>query len=171
MNSSIILLRIIHIVCGAFWVGAVFMTVLFLMKALADVGPTGGQVMGALVKRRYFDFLPAIALVTVLSGIELLRRVSGGVTSEYMGSRAGMVMSVGALAGFVALVIGVVVSRPSTLGAVALMGKASSMLDGPEKGALMGQIAARRARGAMSLRIVAGLLFIAVLCMAAARYA
>ncbi len=170
MNGSILLLRVIHIVCGTFWVGAVFMTVLFLMKAIADVGPTGGQVMGALVKRRYFDFLPVMALLTVLSGIDLLRRVSGGFTSEYMGSRAGIVLSVGALAGLLALAIGVFVSRPSTMGAIALMGKAMAMADGPEKAALMGQVAARRARGAMSLKIVAVLLLVSVICMAAGRY-
>lgn len=171
MNGSIILLRIIHVVCGTFWVGAVFMTVLFLIKALADVGPAGGQVMGALIKRRYFDILPAIALVTVLSGIDLLRRVSGGFGSEYMGSRTGIVLSVGAVAGFLALAIGVLISRPATLGAAGLMGKAASMPDGPEKGALMAQVAARRARGMMSLYVVAVLLFVAVTCMAAARYA
>jgi hypothetical protein len=171
MDSSIIILRILHIVCGTFWVGAVFMTVLFLIKALADVGPVGGQVMGALIKRRYFDILPAIALVTVLSGIDLLRRVSGGFRSEYMGSRAGIVLSVGALAGLIALGIGVLVSRPATLGAAALMGRAASMPDGPEKGALMAQVAAKRARGMTSLYVVAVLLFVAVTTMAVARYA
>ena len=171
MNGSMIILRILHIVGGAFWVGAVFMTVLFLIKALADVGPAGGQVMGALIKRRYFEVLPAIALVTVLSGIELLRRVSGGFRSEYMGSRAGIVLSIGALAGLLGLAIGALVSRPATLGAAALMGRAASMPDGPEKGALMAQVAAKRARGVTSMYVIAVLLFVAVTCMAAARYA
>ena len=88
-----------------------------------------------------------------------------------MGSHAGIVLSVGALCGLLAIIIGVVVSRPATLGAMALMGKAASMPDGPEKGAVMAQVASRRAQGALSLKIVAVLLLVAISCMAAARYA
>lgn len=171
MNGTLIILRIIHIVCGAFWVGAVFATVLFIAKAVMDVGPTGGQVMQALIKRRYFDVLPIIALLTVLSGIDLLRRVSGGFRPEYMGSRTGIVLSVGALTGVLALLIGGVVSRSSTLGAAALMAKAGPMPDGPEKGALIARAAAKRARGMLSLQVIAVLLLVAIVCMAAARYA
>lgn len=171
MDGTLIFLRILHVVCGAFWVGAVFATVLFIARAVADAGPAGGQVMAALIKRRYFDWLPIIALVSVLSGVDLLRRVSDGFRPEYMGSRGGIVLSIGALAGVLALVIGAVVSRPSTLGAAALMAKAAPLPDGAEKAALVAQATARRARGMLSLRIITGLLLVAITCMAAWRYA
>jgi len=48
----ILILRVIHILLGVFWAGAVFMVALFVQPAIAASGPEGGKVMGALVKRR-----------------------------------------------------------------------------------------------------------------------
>lgn len=170
MDTTTVILRILHIVGGTLWVGSVLVTVLFLFKVIADLGPAGGQVMGALVRRRYLDVIPAAALVSVLSGIDLMRRASAGFDPAWMGSGPGITYSIGALAALVALTLGVMVGRRSTLKAVALGPKVMAMPEGAEKAAGMAQLAALRSRGQGALKVVAVLLVIASLCMAAARY-
>ena len=170
MDFPAVILRVLHIVAGTFWVGAVLVTVLFLFKVVGDLGPAGGQVMGALLKRRYFDAIPAAALVTLLSGIDLLRRVSGGYDGAWMGSPRGIVLSIGAIGAILGFGLGVLVGRPSTLKAIALMGRAMPLPDGQEKAALVAQAGQLRARGMGALRVTAHLLVIATACMAAARY-
>ncbi|MBL8984201.1 MAG: hypothetical protein JNL26_18590 [Gemmatimonadetes bacterium] len=170
MDGAFLLLRLVHVLGGMFWVGAVLMTVFFLFKVVADMGPAGGQVTGGLMKHRYFDVLPAIALLTVLSGIDLLRRVSGGFQPAYMGSPIGITYSIGALAGLLALAVGVGVGRRMTVKALALGKELAAMPDGPDKAARMAELGTLRARSQMALRVAALLLVIASVCMAIARY-
>ncbi len=170
MDTPLVILRVIHILAGVYWAGAVFLTVTFLMKAMADAGPAGGQVMGALIKRRFFDTLPAVALVTVLSGIELFRKASSGFSAAWLGSPTGVGLSIGAVAGILALAMGGLVGRPATLQAVALMGQAMSVSDEKEKGALIAQAGQLRERGAGAIRMAAYLLLVSVLAMAVSRY-
>lgn len=170
MDTPLVILRAIHILAGVYWAGAVFLTVTYLMRAIADAGPAGGQVMGAMVRRRYLDTLPAVALVTVLSGIELFRRVSAGFSSAWLSSPTGVGLSVGAVAGILALAIGGLVGRTSMLKAGVLMGQAMATPDGPEKAALMAEVQAVRERGANAIRTAAALILVSVLSMAVSRY-
>ena len=45
MDWLVILLRLIHIVLGAAWVGMMVMNVVFLTPTLRDAGPAAGPVM------------------------------------------------------------------------------------------------------------------------------
>jgi uncharacterized membrane protein len=170
MDTTFVILRVLHVLTGAVWAGALFVTVLFLVRAIADAGPAGGQVMGALIKRRYFDFVPAVALVTVLSGVELLRRVSSGFDPAWMGSPQGIALSTGGVAGLLALGVGVLVGRPATLLAASLMREAGTLPDGPQKADLVSKAVNARGRGLVALKAAATLLLVAILLMASARY-
>ena len=46
MNIYMIILRLIHILAGIFWVGTAFFFVLFFEPTLKTSGPAGGTVMG-----------------------------------------------------------------------------------------------------------------------------
>ncbi len=165
-----ILLRVIHILGGAFWVGAVLVTVFFLFTVVTDLGPVGGQFMGAMVKRGYMTWVPIAAVLTVLSGIDLLRRTSNGFDPVFMGSRMGMALSVGGLAAIIALLLGLLIGRPATMKVGAIMATAGPMADGPGKQALMAEAGKLRERGTITMYIVCTLVVFATLCMAAARY-
>lgn len=170
MDTPLVILRAIHIVAGVFWAGAVFFTVTFLIKAIGDVGPAGGQVMGALIKRRYFDALPVLALLTVLSGIDLFRRASNGFSAAWLASPTGVGLGVGAVSGILAVIVGSLVARPSTLKAAALMGRAMQTSDASEKAAFIAQAEQMRARGVLGIRMAAAFLLVSVLSMAVSRY-
>jgi hypothetical protein len=61
MDPLLIVLRVVHVVGGVFWGGAILFVVHFLEPAVRDAGPDGAKVMQALQKRRYLDVVPAVA--------------------------------------------------------------------------------------------------------------
>ncbi len=166
----LLILRVVHVVLGVFWAGAIFMVALFVQPAIAASGPEGGKVMVALVKRRLLDIVPGAALATILSGLWLLSRDSSGFQGQWMGSRMGMALSTGGALAIVGYLIGMFVMRASTLKAMALGQSAAQLTDAAAKEAAMGQVQALRRRAALAGRTVAVLLALTVVAMAVARY-
>src|SRR5688500_5509174 len=70
MNAELIVLRLIHIVGGVFWVGSALFTAFFLMPTLMQAGPSAaGPVMGGLQQRKLMVWLPVVAVLVMLSGL------------------------------------------------------------------------------------------------------
>ena len=169
MNVLLLLMRIIHVVGGVFWAGAMFLVANFLMPAMAEAGPAAGPVMAGLMKRRLLTVVPIIAILTILSGAWLFWHDATGVGQQFMGSPMGTTLSIGALAALIAFAIGMGVMRPAQMKAMALAQQAAQKPES-EKGALMAQVQQLRGRAGVAARAVAALLGIAVLAMAIARY-
>ncbi len=153
-------LRLIHVVGGVYWAGAMFFVVLFLGPAVKAAGPDGGKVMQAVQARGFMNVTPLVALLVILSGIELMRRTSGNFQPEWFGTGAGIAYSTGMLAGIAALVIGLAVLRPTLIEAGRLAAQ----------GGDMDRVGALRVRAAGASRIVAVLLLVATVAMALGRY-
>jgi len=94
--------RVLHVLFGVFWAGAAFLVVLFLEPSVRETGPAGGAVMGAMVRRGYSGFINVIAILSLLTGLWLLWRMSGHFAGSFMGSRSGILISNGMLAGILA---------------------------------------------------------------------
>ena len=94
----LITLRLIHILAGAFWVGTAVFTAAFLIPSIRALGPAGGPVMHqiAQVRKLPLYFLGA-GVLTVLSGIGLYSKASGGFTNQWMQSGPGMTFGIGAV--------------------------------------------------------------------------
>jgi hypothetical protein len=72
-SVDVLILRLLHILAGAFWVGAVFTTVAFLQPTALAVGPAAGPFQAHLVRNRRFALtVLASAAVTVAAGLWLL---------------------------------------------------------------------------------------------------
>ena len=170
MDGTMILLRLLHVVLGAYWAGTIIFTALYLDPSVRAVGPPGGQVMAQMIKRGHLTVMPVVALVTILTGVELLRRMSGGFDPGWMRSDHGMTLSVGALAAIAAFLIGVFVMRSASLRVMALMQQAMQTPEGPDRDKLIATAAPLRARVTASLRVVATLLGVAIAAMAVAQY-
>lgn len=169
MDPLVIIMRVLHVVLGVFWGGAVLFNAFFLQPALRDVGPEGGKLMGALVSRGMMTALPVAAFTTILSGLWLYWRISGGFDAAYVHSAAGMVYGLGGLAAIVGLVAGIAMIRPSMTKAVALM-QAASQASGAERDATLAQAQALRQRAAVAGNVVTALIVLAILTMAVGRY-
>lgn len=170
MDPVMVLLRLLHIVLGVYWAGAIIFSALYLEPSVRAVGPPGGQVMAQLVKRGHLNVMPAVALITMLAGIELYRRVSAGFQLEWITSTQGMTLTIGAVAAILAFIIGVFVMRASSLKVMALSKAAQQLPDGPDRKGKLQAIEPLRRRATLSLRWVAGLLALSVVTMAVARY-
>lgn len=169
MDFGLLIARIVHVVGGVLWVGTMYFLAVFLGPALGDVGPEGGKVMGALMRRKWMVFLPIVATLTVLSGFYLYWRASSGFASDYMGSGPGMTYGTGATAAIIAFIIGMTVTRPAMTKALELSQRMGSA-DASERETIAATIAKHRSRGAAGGRIVVVLLLIAAVAMAVGRY-
>ncbi len=169
MDLEMVAMRLIHIGLGVFWAGAIFFIVLFLEPSVRAAGPDGGRVMQGIQQRKLLTILPVAAALTILSGIALYWRASVGFNADWMASRVGVSLTMGAVAAIVAFLIGVFVMRASTLEAGRLAAKAQQS-EGDVQAALMTQVQALRVRDRTSARWVAALLAVAVATMAVARY-
>jgi uncharacterized membrane protein len=170
MNTVAVILRMIHIVCGVYWAGTLLFVATLLQPSVADAGPEGGKVMQALMRRRFLEIVPVMAVLTILSGLELYRRVSGGFATAWMASRPGLTLTIGALAAIVAFTIGMSVLRPAAKRMGPLAQRAQQLPEGPERDASLAEVGRLRRRTALGGRWVAGFLAIAVIGMAVARY-
>ena len=170
MNSAALVLRLVHIVCGVYWAGTLMFVATLLQPSVADVGPDGGKVIQALMRRRYLEIVPIMAALTILSGLELLRRVSGGFSADWFGTTAGMTLSTGALSALIAFTIGISILRPSAKRVGPLAQQAQQLAEGPERDAAMAEVQRLRRRMAVGGRWVAAFLIVAVIGMAAFRY-
>lgn len=170
MDVLMIALRLLHVVLGVFWAGTLFFVAWFLIPSVGEAGPDGAKMMQALQRRGMLNIVPVAALLTILSGLVLYWRVSGGFQPAWAGSALGMSLGIGAVAAIVAFIIGVFVMRAATLRAGALTQTVPQLTDASARDARMAEIQGLRMRAATAARWVASLLLIAVVTMAVARY-
>jgi uncharacterized membrane protein len=166
-RTIMILLRLIHILAGAFWVGAVFLMARFLLPALRATGREGGQFMQHLMQQgRLPVFLGIAMLLTVLSGFTLYARDAAGTQGMWASSAPGIGYGIGGLAAVLAGLVGFFVSGSAARRMAAL----GAQVQGSPSAEQQAEIGRLQTRMGVGTRIVAGLLGIATAAMAIARY-
>lgn len=167
MVSTYLVVRLLHVLLGAIWVGTVTFSAFFLMPAMQEAGPDAAKVMAGLQRRRFMDLLPIVALINVVSGLWLYWRFTAGFDGTISSSRPGIVFGAGGAIAIVAFTIGLLVMRRSLMRAGALSARAASVTDTTERSRLMGEAQGLRVRAGRAGRIVAVLLIVTTLLMAA----
>jgi hypothetical protein len=172
MDDRIIMLvlRLIHIVGGVLWVGAVALMTSFVVPAVRSAGAQGGRVMQELMQRRRLPvYMNVVAGLTMLSGLAMYGQLAAATNGAWAGSRPGMAFGFGGLAAIVAAVIGGVVIGPAGR-KLAALGERVQAAGGPPSAEQAAQMQALQARLGRTTRVVALLLLIAAGAMAIARY-
>jgi succinate dehydrogenase/fumarate reductase cytochrome b subunit len=165
-----IVLRLLHVITGVFWAGAVFFAVSFLFGSIRDAGPAGNAVARQLIGvRQYPKKIFIIALIAVISGFALYAQNVSMSEGAFARSRAGMVYGLGGVAAVLTLVAGMVIMTPtsSKMGALGAAIQAGGGTPSPEQAAEMARLQAKMTMGS---RIAATLLLVVVITMAIARY-
>jgi uncharacterized membrane protein len=170
MTEIYLATRVLHVVLGAFWMGAIVFAAFYLMPAVAEAGPDGAKVMAGIVRRKYLNVVPIVALVNIVSGFWLYWRFTGGFDPGLSGTPGAMVFGTGGILAVVALHIGLLGMRRNILKAGALTAKASALPDGAERAALMAEANARRKRAFRAGPIVAIILILTTALMALGHY-
>ena len=169
MTAELLVLRLVHVLGGIFWVGSGLFTTFFLLPALGKVGPAAGPVMGALAQRRVYTVLPVVAVLTLLSGARLLWIVSAGFSSAWMESPTGQTFLWSGVAATVAFFVALLLARPSGMRA----GQAAAALAAApenERAARAAEVERLRRRAAITGMIAMVLLILSAVGMSVARY-
>ncbi|HJQ22032.1 MAG TPA: hypothetical protein VJ867_16930 [Gemmatimonadaceae bacterium] len=167
--TELLILRVLHVLGGIFWVGSMLFNTFYLAPALGAAGPAASQVGMNLQKRGAFTALPIAAIVTMLAGARLMmigaRMAPGGA---YFASPVGKTYSIGGALAVIAFLFGLIVVRPAMMRSAAIAGTMTS--DGATRDRIQAELRALQSRGRWSSLVVAILLIGAALCMSIARY-
>jgi uncharacterized membrane protein len=112
---DVLVLRLIHIGAGVFWVGAVFAFFLFVQPAATAVGPDAMKFSYQLLHHRRFSVaILAAAAITVLAGIWLLVITSNGLNPDLLFGASRLGYTVGGVVAIVTFGIGALYVLPRT---------------------------------------------------------
>jgi uncharacterized membrane protein len=167
---EIVVLRLIHVLGGIFWVGSALFTTFFLLPALAQAGPAAGTIMAGLQQRRLMILLPLAALLTIASGLRLLWITSTGFTAAYFSTPSGRAYALSGLAAIVGFLLALAVARPAGVRAAQLAAPRSPAGGSPMSDDMVAEVAKLRRRAAVSGAVVTLLVTVAAAGMAVARY-
>jgi hypothetical protein len=169
MAILMIILRLVHILCGVFWAGGTFLMAGFVTPAVVATGPEGQKFMQQLGLRSQFSaWMGLMAVLTSLSGLLLYWAVSGfrlgWITSGY-----GLSMTVGGIAGLAAFGHGSSTQFRTTQKMKALA-RDMAAAGGPPKPEQIAQMQAMAASQARNGQVLTAILAVALVGMSAAQY-
>ena len=105
-NYTVIILRLLHVVGGALWVGSGVLFFILLLPAIKSA-ESAGQVVMQRLGPRFHAYMGMIATITVVSGALLYSRLFISTGIQWIWSTApGVAFTFGAIAGIVSFVIG-----------------------------------------------------------------
>jgi hypothetical protein len=166
MHYLTIVLRLLHVVSGAFWFGAAMMMGFFINPTIAATAEAGQKFMGRLVQQgRVITALSISAGTTVLAGAGLYWIDSDGFTSAWTSSNAGVVFGIGGVFGFIGFVFGMQIGSN-----IKKLVRVGSEVQGKPTSEQMTQIQAAQKRLRIVGPISAYSLILSVICMSVARY-
>jgi uncharacterized membrane protein len=168
MHAELLVLRLIHVLGGVFWVGSGMFTAFFLMPALKDSGPAAAQVLAGLQRRRMIVILPVNAIVTMLAGVRLMQITSGGFARDYFTTPMGTTYAVSAILAIVSFLLGIIVARRGALRLTRLTQMAAS--GEMDRAKLKAEMEAVQRRMAVATTVSLTLLLLSAAGMAVARY-
>lgn len=172
MNSPAVLLilRVLHIGAGVFWVGSVVFFARFMLPTAAALGQAAAPVMSHLMQvRKVPQVMMGSGLVTILAGAGLYWHDSMGFQGPWMQSNTAMGFGTGAVLAILALLIGLTINRPTAARMAALMGEIQAR-GGPPTPEQAATMKALQTKLGNALRVAAVLLVLATIAMAVARY-
>jgi uncharacterized membrane protein len=168
--TTLAILRIVHIVAGAFWVGGVLFLAAFLLPSVRAIGSAAGPIMQQLSQvRRLPTWFMGASILGLLSGIVLYWHDSAGFTSGWLGTGPGKVFGAGGVLALVAAVLGPTVTTPAARRLGALMAQIGAAGRAPSAEEIV-QVRQLQARLGLGTIVGAVLLLLATTAMAVARY-
>lgn len=166
MNVLVIVLRILHIGSGVFWVGASLVTGVYISPALTVTGDAGQKVLAYLItKARFSTAITVAAVLTVLAGGTLYWIDSQGLTSKWTFSGPGLGFALGGIAALAGVVFGMIVGKHTTA-----FGRLAGQIDGRPTPEQLSAIQSARKALSYAGPISTVALVLALLLMATARY-
>ncbi len=164
-----LLLRLIHILAGVFWVGAMFVVAGFLLPALRRTGRQGGEFMRHIMQDRRLGLFLGLAMgLTILSGLTMYARTVSATNGAWASTAPGIAYGFGGLAAVLAALVGGIIGGFAGRRLAAVGGRARKA--GAPSAEMQAEIERLQGRVVLGARLAAALLAIAAAAMATARY-
>ncbi len=168
MDTLMVIMRIIHIFAGVFWVGSTFFLLRYVEPTVAATGDSGRQFMSYLGMKTNFSPIMGLAgLLSVLSGVVMYYIIFDG--TDLLGSGYGLSLTIGAISGILALIGGLLFQGRSSMKMKAVMAEMEAA-DGPPTPEQLAVMKAGSEQIALGTRIGAVLMTVALLGMSIAQY-
>jgi uncharacterized membrane protein len=170
MDILMIVLRLIHIFAGIFWVGATLFLWRIVTPAVTKLGPDGGKFMRTLLNDTpYLQAIAGAAVATVLAGVWMYLRVSDNFNADWLSQTKNIILTIGALAGLAAAGHGLFALAP--IGRkIRALGNEMAAAGGPPSPEQLSTMQQLQAKMSRNVPITAILMIVAVAGMASARY-
>ena len=164
-----LLLRLVHVLAGIFWVGTIFLIAGFLLPTARATGREGGRFMQHLMLQRRLPVFLAIAmLLTVLSGFTMYGRLIAATNGAWASTPPAMAYGAGGLSAILGALVGALVGGRAAR-RMAAIGQSAAQKGGPSAEEQV-EIERLQRRMALGSRLVAGLLAFSAGTMAVGRY-
>jgi uncharacterized membrane protein len=165
-----VVLRLIHILGGAFWLGAAVTMFLFLQPTAQATAPEGQRFMLHLLRnRRFSEAVLVAASVTGVAGAILFWRDTNGLQLELMTQPQGLGFTAGGVAGGIALLLFLFVGYPAGRRLIALGSRLETDRRPPSEEEARILATAQRVLSRVGITVLV-LLVVAAAAMATARY-
>jgi hypothetical protein len=170
-NGQILMLvlRLIHILAGVFWVGAAITLAGFVLPSVRAGGPAAGSFMREIGRRKLPPSITLAALFTILSGVGLYWRQSALSNGTWARSPMGITIGIGAVFALVAGILGGTFAR-STGTRLMVLGQEIMATGGPPSGLQREEMERLQDRLIRITSFLVVLLVIATAMMAIGRY-
>jgi uncharacterized membrane protein len=167
---EILLLRLIHIGAGVFWVGSVLTFHLFIQPAAIAAGPAAtGFTYQLLHHQRFSVAILTSGLIAVIAGISLLVITSNGLNPDILFGASRLGFTIGGVVAILSLGVGALYLFPRTRTVEATIG--GLLAQGRPPTPAEQELLARTGREARAAGWVVSIgLIVAVICMATASY-
>ena len=167
MFIYVAILRLVHIICGVFWVGGDLVYFGFIEPVARKLGPESAKFMEFLMVRQKLPVaLSWTSRLTVLSGALLFLRNSDMFRSGWTTSTIGIGFGIGAVLGIAAMSLGEFVLDP-TAKRMGLVGASIQGAPTPEQAAELNLLGTRMTKVGL---IETALSFASLAVMSTARY-
>jgi len=167
MSTTILILRVLHIGFGAFWVGTDAFLTFLLFPRLRTLGPNIERPVMAAIMRILPPAMMVSSIVTFVSGIFLTGIMRGWNVDWAFTSGWGIAISIGFIGTLLTLIVGFGLLPPLTIRA----DKLERSFEGRQPtDAESGEFDKVTARGQMLAKVNSVLLIVVVLSMAVARF-
>lgn len=170
MDPILILLRVTHIGAAMIWFGGAVLGTFYFSPIGKALGPAAQPFFDAAEKRGFGILFPTAATLTVLSGLGLYWRDSGGLQLAWITSPSGLAFTAGGLAAVVSLVGGFILIGPSMAEQSAVNNELALVGGGPPDAYQQARLDRADRRMQLATRIDFPLIAFAALTMAVGRY-
>ena len=101
-----LLLRVVHVLVAAVWIGMTAFVVFLLMPTIKEPGTGGAPLAQAMMRRGLHIYMASLGGTVVLTGFYLYWRFTGGFDPALSATRGAMMFGTGGIAGTLALILG-----------------------------------------------------------------